>query len=214
MKSDLICEDLIQSNLKLMHSHIVSNHLSQRPTNKVFQDQTPSVSPAELLLSRETCRTLAQLRTNKSPLLVSYLFSIGDPRHPSRLCPLCLMHDHTSSHLFECKSLPSSLSSLDLWTNPDKVEPFLATWGGDCWLPHNSGAGLCWQHVGGVGSTTTTKIFFAPGNHSLTKKCCVIMTYPQKTYEEWCTHTGSHTQTYIHIPRVTKLFLLTKNAQC
>ena len=26
----------------------------------------------------------------------------------------------------------------------------------DCWLPHDSGAGLCWQHVGGVGSTTTT----------------------------------------------------------
>ena len=129
MKSDLICEDLIQSNLKLIHSHIVSNHLSQRPPNKVLQDQTPSVSPAELLLSRETRRTLAQLRTNKSPLLVSYLFSIGDPRHPSPLCPLCLMHDHTSSHLFECKSLPTSLSSLDLWTNPNKVEPFLATWG-------------------------------------------------------------------------------------
>ena len=128
-KSDLICEDLIQSNLKLIHSHIVSNHLSQRPPNKVLLEQTPSVSPAELLLSRETRRTLAQLRTNKSPLLVSYLFSIGDPRHPSPLCPLYLMHDHTSSHLFECKSLPTSLSSLDLWTNPDKVEPFLATWG-------------------------------------------------------------------------------------
>ena len=95
----------------------------------VLQDQTPSVSPAELLLSRETRRTLAQLCTNKSPLLVSYLFSIGDPRHPSPLCPLCLMHDHTSFHLFECKSLPTSLSSLDLWTNPDKVEPFLASWG-------------------------------------------------------------------------------------
>ena len=98
-------------------------------THKVLRDQTPSVSPAELLLSRETRRTLAQLRTNKSPLLVSCLFSIGDPRHPSPLCPLCLMHDHTSSHLFECKSLPTSLTSLDLWTNPDKVEPFLATWG-------------------------------------------------------------------------------------
>ena len=98
-------------------------------------------------------------RTNKSPLLVSYLFSIGDPRHPSPLCPLCLMHDHTSSHLFECKSLPTSLSSLDLWTNPDKVEPFLATWGGETAGCHMiSGAGLCWQHVGGVGSTTTTTL--------------------------------------------------------
>ena len=28
--------------------------------------------------------------------------------------------------------------------------------GRDWWLPHDSGAGLCWQHVGGVGSTTTT----------------------------------------------------------
>ena len=73
--------------------------------------------------------TMLSSQVVKSPLLVSYLFSIGDPRHPSPLCPLCLMHDHTSSHLFECKSLPTSLSSLDLWTNPDKVEPFLATWG-------------------------------------------------------------------------------------
>ena len=64
-----------------------------------------------------------------------------DRKNPSPLCPLCLMHDHTSSHLFECKSLPTSLSSLDLWTNPDKVEPFLATWGRDCWLPHDFG---CW----------------------------------------------------------------------
>ena len=123
--------DRIEQSDRVQAASFAPNHLnlSQRPPNKVLQDQTPSVSPAELLLSRETRRTLAQLRTNKSPLLVSYLFSIGDPRHPSPLCPLCLMHDHTSSHLFECKSLPTSLSSLDLWTNPDKVEPFLAKWG-------------------------------------------------------------------------------------
>ena len=143
MKSDLICEDLIQSNLKLIHSHIVSKHLSQRPPNKVLQDQTPSVSPAELLLSRETRRTLAQLRTNKSPLLVSYLFSIGDPRHRSPLCPLCLMHDHTSSHLFECNpNQPPFLA----WTSgriPTKWSLSLPSGGRDCWLPHDSGAGLC-----------------------------------------------------------------------
>ena len=83
MKSDLICEDLIQSNLKLIHSHIVSNHLSRRPPNKVLQVQTPSVSPAELLLSRETRRTLAQLRTNKSPLLshISFPLEIHDIPH-------------------------------------------------------------------------------------------------------------------------------------
>ena len=156
MKSDLIYEDLIQSNLKLIHSHIVSNHLSQRPPNKVLQDQTPSVSPAELLLSRETRRTLAQLRTNKSPLLVSYRFSIGDPRHPSPLCPLCLMHDHTSSHYLSANPYhPPFLA----WTSgriPTKWSLSLPPGGRVCWLPHDSVAGLCWQHVGGVGSTITT----------------------------------------------------------
>ena len=158
-KSDHICEDLIQSNLKLIHSHIVSNHLSQRPPNKVLQDQTPSVSPAELLLSRETRRTLAQLRTNKSPLLVSYLYSIGDPRHPSPLCPLWLMHDHTSSNLFECNPYQPPFLA---WTSgriPTKWSLSLPPGVRDCWLPHDSGAGLCWQHVGGVGSTTTTTTF-------------------------------------------------------
>ena len=204
MKSDLICEDLIQSNLKLIHSHIVSNHLSQRPPNKVLQDQTPSVSPAELLLSRETRRTLAQLRTNKSPLLVSYLFSIGDPRHPSPLCPLCLMHDHTSSHLFECKSLQPPFLA---WTSgriPTKWSLSLPPGGRDCWLPHDSGAGLCWQNVGGVGSTTTTTTMFSSSfcewfptklgyhtsnttSNTMVMKCCL---HSENPYEALCQAIG------------------------
>ena len=46
------------------------------------------------------------------------------------------------------------------WTSgrtPTKWSLSLPPGGRDCWLPHDSGAGLCWQHVGGVGSTTTTK---------------------------------------------------------
>ena len=45
------------------------------------------------------------------------------------------------------------------WTSgriPTKWSLSLPPGGRDCWLPHDSGAGLCWQHVGGVGSTTTT----------------------------------------------------------
>ena len=138
-RGDLIADLLGNSDHITLNTN--THHLSQRPPIKVLQDQTPSVSPAELLLSRETRRTLAQLRTNKSPLLVSYLFSIGDPRHPSPLCPLCLMHDHTSSHLFECKSLPTSLSSLDPGRIPTKWSLSLPPGGRDCWLPHDFG---CW----------------------------------------------------------------------
>ena len=115
-------------------------------------------------------RTLAQLRTNKSPLLVSYLFSIGDPRHPSPLCPLCLMHDHTSSHLFECKSLPTSLSSLDLWTNPDKVEPFLPPGGRDCWLPHDFG---CW--------TLLAALWWSGVDNNNNMVCCRWLLWQYKT---------------------------------
>ena len=46
------------------------------------------------------------------------------------------------------------------WTSgriPTKWSLSLPPGGRDCWLPHDSGAGLCWQHVGGVGSTTTTR---------------------------------------------------------
>ena len=45
------------------------------------------------------------------------------------------------------------------WTSgriPTKWSISLLPGGRDCWLPHDLGAGLCWQHVGGVGSTTTT----------------------------------------------------------
>ena len=46
------------------------------------------------------------------------------------------------------------------WTSgriPTKWSLSLPPGGRDCLLPHDSGAGLCWQHVGGVGSTTTTR---------------------------------------------------------
>src|SRR6476661_6730543 len=40
-------------------------------------------------LLRKTRRTLAQLRTNKSPFLKSYLHKIDPQNHPSPLCPIC-----------------------------------------------------------------------------------------------------------------------------
>ena len=75
-----------------------------------------------------TRRTLAQLRTNKSPFLLSYLHKIDASTHPSPLCPLCRTHEHTTQHLFSCPQIPTTLSALDLWRDHSGVAALLDDW--------------------------------------------------------------------------------------
>ena len=49
-------------------------------------------SSSDEIRPRLTRRTLAQLRTNKSPFLKSYLHKVDAKTHPSPLCPLCNIH--------------------------------------------------------------------------------------------------------------------------
>ena len=79
-------------------------------------------------LPRLTRRTLAQLRTNKSPFLKSYLHKVDAKTHPSPLCPLCNNHTHDTHHLFNCTHIRTTLSPLDLWTDPARVTALLARW--------------------------------------------------------------------------------------
>ena len=58
----------------------------------------PHISSSECL----TRRTLAQLRTNKSPFLKVYVHKFDAKTHPSPLCPLCNTHIHDTHHLFNC----------------------------------------------------------------------------------------------------------------
>ena len=64
----------------------------QRNHNKLIHQHAPKIS-----LPRETRRTLAQLRTNKTPILISYLHKVDETHHPSPLCPLCKTHPHTTT---------------------------------------------------------------------------------------------------------------------
>ena len=73
-------------------------------------------------------RVLAQLRTNKSPFLKSYLHKVDAKTHPSPLCPLCNIHTHDTHHLFNCTHIRTTLSPLDLWTDPDGVTALPARW--------------------------------------------------------------------------------------
>ena len=86
----------------------------QRNHNKLRHQHAPKTSPSDLSLPRETRRTLAQLRTNKSPILISYLHKVDETHHPSPLCPLCKTHPHTTYHLFNCTHLYTSSNMLEI----------------------------------------------------------------------------------------------------
>ena len=118
----------IKANMRDIHTTIVSQHLAARDNNKILRTHPPQVSSTEENLPRHTCRTLAQLRTNKSPFLPSYLHKIDASTHPSPLCPLCRTHEHTTQHLFSCPQIPTTLSALDLWRDPSGVAALLDDW--------------------------------------------------------------------------------------
>ena len=115
----------IKANMRDIHTTIVSQHLAARDNNKILRTHPPQVSSTEENLPRHTRRTLAQLRTDKSPFLLSYLHKIDASTHPSPLCPLCRTHEHTTQHLFSCPQIPTTLSALDLWRDPSGVAALL-----------------------------------------------------------------------------------------
>ena len=88
----------IKTNMRHIHTSIVSRHLATRGNNKILRTLPPHTSSAEEIRPRLPHRTLAQLRTNKSPFLKSCLHKVDDKSHPSPLCPLCNTHTHDTHH--------------------------------------------------------------------------------------------------------------------
>ena len=118
----------IKANMRDIHTTIVSQHLAARDNNEMLRTHPPQVSSTEENLPWHTRCTLAQLRTNKSPFLLSYLHKIGASTHPSPLCPLCRTHEHTTQHLFSCPQIHTTLAALDLWRDPSGVAALLDDW--------------------------------------------------------------------------------------
>ena len=123
-------EETIKENIKSIHSHHVAIHLHGQPINKVLNQPAPSIHKSEEALDHSTRRTLAQLRTNKSPLLLSYLHKIDSGSHPTPGCPLCGHENHDTVHLFQCPALPTSLVPDALWSNPAAAGRLVAEWRG------------------------------------------------------------------------------------
>ena len=118
----------IKANMHDIYTSIVSQHLAARDNNKLLRTHPPQVSSTEENLNRQTRRTLAQLRTNKSPFFLSYLRKIDASTHPSPLFPLYRTHEHTTQHLFSCPQIRTTLSALDLWRDAFGVAALLDDW--------------------------------------------------------------------------------------
>jgi hypothetical protein len=123
-----ITEDVINKNIKTIHTALVQKHLDNRLPNKIINTIAPKIDKSEESLPRKTRRILAQLRDGKSPFLLSYKNKIDPLAHPSPLCPLCKTQNHDTSHLFNCPILPTTLKPMDLWSNPGGVAALLAAW--------------------------------------------------------------------------------------
>ena len=85
----------IKTNMRHIHTSIVSRHLATSGNNKILRTLPPHISSSEEILPCLICRTLAQHRINKSPFLKSYVHKVDAKSHPSPLCPLCNTHTHT-----------------------------------------------------------------------------------------------------------------------
>ena len=89
---------------------------------------SPHISSSEETLPRITRRTLAQLRTNNYPFLKSYLHKVDAKSHPITTMPPLKTHTHDTHHLFNCTHIRTTLSPLDLWTDPAGVMELVARW--------------------------------------------------------------------------------------
>ena len=58
----------------------------------------------------------------------NHLHKVDAKTHPSPLCPLCNIHTHDTHHLFNCTHIRTTLSPLDLWTDPAGVTALPARW--------------------------------------------------------------------------------------
>ena len=83
--------------MMMIHTTIVNTYLSNRQHNKVANIIPLTAHHSETTLARATRHTLAQLRTNKRPLLLSYLNKIDEDKHPLPLFPPCKLEPHTTN---------------------------------------------------------------------------------------------------------------------
>ena len=120
----------IKQHCKTIHTRITNDYLQRREPNNITNDIPPPIDKSETTLNKKTRRTLAQLRTNKSPFLNQYLHKINQAQHPTPNCTVCNTDTpHDTLHLFNCPDVDTGgLGPRDLWLKPVEVAELLERW--------------------------------------------------------------------------------------
>ena len=95
-----LCHSYTDNNIRQIIADVISNldHITlNTDTPTKYCAHLHHISSSKDIRSRLTRHTVAQLRTNKSPFLKSYLHKVEAKSHPSPLCTLCNTHTHNIS---------------------------------------------------------------------------------------------------------------------
>jgi len=101
---------------------------------KKFKDKNKTANSDENDSSKSESVTIQRKsrKTHKKWLypekLQEYLLKIDPSSHPSPLCLLCKLYDHSTKHLFNCPMIRTSFTTGDLWSNPVAVANLLQLW--------------------------------------------------------------------------------------
>src|SRR6478609_9426471 len=74
-----------KQNIQEIRHSMVKNYLQSLKPSSVRNQPAPPINKTEQTLPRKTRRTVAQLRTNKSQFLITYLHKIDPQNTPSPL---------------------------------------------------------------------------------------------------------------------------------
>ena len=133
----------IKTNMRHIHTSIVSRHLATRGNNKILRTPPPHTSSSEEILPRLT-RPHPCPAQNKQISLPQIILtqSRRQKTHPSPLCPLCNIHTHDTHHLFNCTHIRTTLSPPGFVDRPRRS---------DCTAGQMDGEAGWWTTSGNIG---------------------------------------------------------------
>src|SRR6476469_7693866 len=132
----------LNSRKPLTITQTIQNHKPTRPAHKQRRTNSPKENTTHACTTQNKKNTIPQ--------------KLPPQNHPSPLCPLCDTQNHDTKHLFTCLSLPTHLTSTDLWNGPVAVAGLLALWDGAVGLPE-AVQGPDWRNGDRDGRNTTTR---------------------------------------------------------
>ena len=117
--------DRHKTSIRAIHTSAIQHYIADSPPNRVLSARPPEISYSETELPRPYRSTLAQLRSGHCSRLNTYRSRVG--LSDTDQCPECSLATHSTQHLFDCESSPTSLSVEDLWTDPVAVARHLTS---------------------------------------------------------------------------------------